>query len=75
LEIYEKEIEILNKGPTSSQIAESTHPSERLEKTLSKLNIKGVEIEKINKSVSTQNEEIKSFREQLNDKDKIVKQY
>jgi len=73
--MYEKEIEILKKGPYSSQIADSSHTSERLAKSLSGLNLKGVEIEKLKKSVSTQNEEIKAFREQLNDKDKTIEQY
>jgi chaperonin cofactor prefoldin len=42
---------------------------------LSELNLKGAEIEKIKKSVSTQNEEIKVFKEQLKDKDKIIEEY
>jgi chromosome segregation ATPase len=75
MEMYEKHIEILKKGPSSSQMTESTDPTEGLAKALSELNLKGVEIEKLNKSISTQNEEIKVFKEQLKDKDKIIEEY
>jgi chromosome segregation ATPase len=75
MEVYEKQIEALKKGISSSQSSEPTYPSEELTRALSELNIKGVEIEKLKKSVSTQNDEIKVFKEQLNEKDKIIEQY
>jgi hypothetical protein len=54
MEIYEKQIESLKRGSSSSQSTEPTDPFEELAKTLSKLNLKGVEIEKLKKSISTQ---------------------
>jgi len=58
-----------------SQSSKPTNPFEELDKALSKLNLKGVEIEKLKKSVSTHNDEIKNLQEQINDKDKIIEQY
>jgi hypothetical protein len=75
MEVYEQQIEALKKGVSSSQSSEPTNPSEELAKALSELNLKGVEIEKLKKSVSVQNDEIKIFREQLKDKDKTIEQY
>jgi hypothetical protein len=47
---------------------ESTDPTDGLSRALADLNLKGIEIEKLNKTISTQNEEIK-------DKDKIIGEY
>jgi hypothetical protein len=65
----------LKKDPSSSQPLRSMDPSKELAKTLSYLNLKDIEIEKHKRLVSEQNYEIKSFREQSNDKDKIITQY
>jgi hypothetical protein len=47
---------------------ESTDPTYGLSRSLADLNLKGVEIEKLKKTISTQNEEIKY-------KDKIIGEY
>lgn len=73
IEVYEKQIESLKKGIFSSQSSEPIDTSEELAKALSELNLKGVEIEKIKKSLSIQNDEINIFREQLKDEEKIIK--
>jgi hypothetical protein len=53
IELYEKQIEILKGGSSSSQ---STNPTARLSKALTNLNLKGVEIAKLKKTISIQNE-------------------
>jgi len=63
MEICENQIESLKRGSSSSQSIEPTNPFAELAKTFSKLSIKGVEIEKLKKSISTQTDEIKAFRE------------
>jgi len=70
--VYEKQIESLKKGIFSSQSSKPIDTSEELAKDLSELNLKGVEIEKIKKSLSIQNDEINIFREQLKDEEKII---
>jgi hypothetical protein len=49
MEVYEKKIEALKKEIFSSQSSKLIYPSEELTIALSKLNLKGVEIEKIKK--------------------------
>jgi hypothetical protein len=68
IELYEKQIEILKGGSSSSQVTESTDPTDGLSRALVDLNLKGDEIEKLKKTISTQQEEIK-------DKDKIIGEY
>jgi hypothetical protein len=58
----------LKGGSSSSQVTESTDPTEGLSKALAYLNMKGDEIEKLKKTIATQNEEIK-------DKDKVIEEY
>jgi hypothetical protein len=54
--LYEKHIEILKGGSSSSQSTKSTDPTTRLSKALADLNLKGVEIEKLKKTISIHNE-------------------
>jgi hypothetical protein len=68
IEVYEKQIEILKGGSSSSQSTKATDPIVGLSKALADLNLKGAEIEKLKKTVATQGEEIK-------DKDKVIAEY
>jgi hypothetical protein len=68
IDLYQKQIEILKGGSSSSQLPESTDMTEGLSRTLAYLNLKEVEIEKMKKTIATQNEEIK-------DKDKVIGEY
>jgi hypothetical protein len=45
MEMYEKQIGILKKGTSPSQIIESVDPTEGLARALANLNLKGVQIE------------------------------
>jgi hypothetical protein len=68
IELYESQIKILKEGSSSSEAAKSADPTTGLTKALADLNLKGVEIEKLKKTISDQKEEIK-------DKDKTVAEY
>jgi hypothetical protein len=65
IELYENQIEILKGGSSSSHVIGSTYPTDGLLRVLADLNLKGVKIEKMKKTISTLNEEIK-------DKDKFI---
>jgi hypothetical protein len=66
--LYGKWIDTLRGGSYSSQSTESSDPTTGLSKALSNLNLKGVEIERMKKTIFAQNEEIK-------DKDKVIEEY
>jgi chromosome segregation ATPase len=72
LENYERQIELLKRGNSSSQ---PTYFSVELSKALSEINQKGFEIEKLKKIVSSHQEEIKTFQDQITDKDKVISEY
>jgi hypothetical protein len=58
----------LKGGSHLLQSTESSDPTTGLSKALADLNLKGVEIDKLKKTIATQNEEIK-------DKDKVIEEY
>jgi len=68
IEMYEKHIEILKKGTSSSQTTKSLDTTHGLSKELADFNLKGDKIEKVKKKISTQNEDIKY-------KDNIIGEY
>jgi len=75
MEVYEQQIQALKKQVSSSLSSEPTYPCEELASSLWELDLKGIEIEKLKKSMSMENDEINIFREQLKDKDKTIEQY
>jgi len=68
IEMNEKQIEIMKRGSSSSKMTELANPTDGLSRALADLNLKGFEVEKLKKTISTQNEEIK-------DKDKFIEEY
>jgi uncharacterized phage infection (PIP) family protein YhgE len=68
IDLYAKQIENLKGGSHLLQSAESSDPTTRLSKALVDLNMKGAKIDKLKKTIATQNEEIK-------DKDKVIAEY
>ena len=68
IDLYAKKIENLKGGSHLLQSAESSDPTTRLSKAFADLTLKGVEIDKLKKTIATQNEEIK-------DKDKIIEEH
>ena len=68
IELYESQIKILKEGTTSSKTTKSVDPTVGLTKALANLNMKGVKLEKLKKTISYKKEEIK-------DKDKTVAEY
>jgi hypothetical protein len=68
MEMYEKQIESLKGGSSSSQATETSDPIVGLSRELADLNMKGVEIEILKKTISEKKEEIK-------DKDKTISEY
>jgi hypothetical protein len=52
MEMYENQIENLKAGSSSSQAVETSDPTTRLSKELTDLNLKGVEIESLKKTIS-----------------------
>jgi hypothetical protein len=68
IDLYAKQIETLKGGSHLLQSTESSDPTTGLSKALADLNMKGDEIDKLKKTIATQNEEIK-------DKDKIIEEY
>ena len=75
MEVYHYKIEVLNQEIPSSWYLDSTEPSKELAISLSELNFKRVEIEKLKKLVPVQNDEINIFKRRLKDKDKTIEQY
>jgi SMC interacting uncharacterized protein involved in chromosome segregation len=65
LEKYERQIELLKGGNSSSQ---PIYFSTELSKSLSSINQKGVEIEKLKKKIET-------LQDQAKDKDKVISEY
>jgi hypothetical protein len=65
IELYEIKIKILKEGSFSSEASKSVDPIVGLSKELVYLNLKGMEMEKLKKTIASQKEEIKH-------KDKIV---
>jgi hypothetical protein len=68
IDLYAKQIETLKGGSSLLQSEKSSDPTTGLSKALADLNLKEVEIDKLKKTISTQNEEIK-------DKDKVIEEY
>jgi hypothetical protein len=54
---------------------DSAEPSKELAISLSKINFKRVEIEKLKKLVPVQNDEINIFKGRLKDKDETIERY
>jgi len=65
MEMYEKHIESLKGGSSSSQATKTSYPIVGLSRELVNLNLKGVEIEILKKIISWKKDEIK-------DKDKTI---
>jgi hypothetical protein len=68
MEMYEKKIESLKGESSSLQATETSDSTAGLSRALGDLNLKGVEIESLKKTISEQKEKIK-------DKDKIIAEY
>jgi len=66
--MYGKHIESLKGGSYFFQATKTSNPTTRISMELEDLNLKGVEIESLNKTISEQKEEIK-------DKDKVIAEY
>jgi hypothetical protein len=65
IEMYEKQIKSIKRGSSSFQAAKTLDPTTGLSKALAYLNLKGVEIESLKKTILEQKAEIK-------DKDKVI---
>ena len=75
IEMCENWIEVLKEGSYSSQTTKSLDPTTRLEKSLTYLNLKGVAIEKLKKTISTQNEQSKDKDNNSESKAREILQY
>jgi flagellar biosynthesis chaperone FliJ len=80
---YQQQIETLEKekselkclNPSSVQSSTSVDPSEELAKVLSDLNIKEIEVDDMKRMITSKNDEIDIFKDQLKEKDGVIAKY